>query len=708
MRTIIYPILIALSFLSFTSQAQLLTGTVVDQITLEPLVGANLYLKSNWRKGTSTDVNGEFAISVSKVDTLIVSYIGYKELQVPFSKAEVSLTIKLPQNITNIDEVVVKAEKLIAEEFTYRKVQRLDIYTNPSAKADPLLAVNSLPSSTTLDESANISFRGSSPVETGIFMNNVPIYDAIRFSQLNGIGTFSIFNTAIVDNMQVFPGNPPLEYGNTTSGLIAIQSTEQVPKVAINSATVTLASFGLLTSRPIGKKTGITVFSNFQPSEFIRGINQEALASIKKFRSFDLGINAVRNLSDNSILKIFNYSLYEGYDFQYEAPTYSGIFNQQKKRNFTIANWRKRINQSEFTINGNLSYSKAQFGYSDTDITIKNHDTFISANYQFFGASFDVKTGFTYDFRGQQFNGTFYTYDYAEGPGYPFQHQQSEQHVHRPEVYSYAKYYLGNKWIVGAGLRKNIPSSDQKSYLSGQVNTNYKLSDQFSINAGIGKYNKYALSQNENSSAYFIESKQASIDFSYQQDVTELTLSVFNKENKQGATTTNIIGTELFIKGKLFKNLTAQTSITYINGTSQNSTNNKKYESNYDLSYFIKGSLKYKPAPLFEITTTFLLRDGRYYQPLIGAAYYNDLNAYEPQYASIDNRTRLPDYNVIDLSISRLFPVSEKVTIITFASLSNVLNTKNVRGYIYNFDYSVRQDELFSQRTVYFGTVINF
>jgi len=44
----------------------------------------------------------------------------------------------------------------------------VEIYLNPSSKADPLLAVNSLPSATTLDESANISFRGRSPAETGI------------------------------------------------------------------------------------------------------------------------------------------------------------------------------------------------------------------------------------------------------------------------------------------------------------------------------------------------------------------------------------------------------------------------------------------------------------------------------------------------------------------------------------------------------------
>jgi hypothetical protein len=128
------------------------------------------------------------------------------------------LNVKLSAATTKLDEVEIKSERLIAADFTVRKMSKLAIYTNPSSKADPLLAVNTLPSSTTLDESPNISIRGSSPAETGIFFNNVPIYDAVRYAQINGLGTFSVFNTALINQVQVYPGNPPLEFGNTTSG----------------------------------------------------------------------------------------------------------------------------------------------------------------------------------------------------------------------------------------------------------------------------------------------------------------------------------------------------------------------------------------------------------------------------------------------------------------------------------------------------------
>ncbi|MEO1256700.1 MAG: carboxypeptidase-like regulatory domain-containing protein, partial [Bacteroidota bacterium] len=185
----------------------LVTGRVTDVDTSEPLIGAHIYLIHDWRKGAVTDINGEFQLALEKKDlrdSLIISFVGFSERILPIRP---EMDIQLDPIKIEGETVVVTAKPLISEEFKYVEIKKLEIYTNPAAKADPILAVNSLPSATTTDESANISLRGSSPIETSIYFNNVPIYDAVRYSQLNGIGTFSIFNTDIIKNVTVFPGN---------------------------------------------------------------------------------------------------------------------------------------------------------------------------------------------------------------------------------------------------------------------------------------------------------------------------------------------------------------------------------------------------------------------------------------------------------------------------------------------------------------------
>lgn len=701
-----YLAIILLLILSQVAVAQTVTsGKIVDAETSEPLIGANVYVKSDWQKGASTDVNGQFSLAgLSKGDTLIASYVGYNELVYPYT-GQPQITLALTSSITNMSEVVITAEKLVAEEFTYKKINRLDIYLNPSAKADPLLAVNSLPSSTTLDESANVSFRGSSPDETGVFVNNVPLYDFVRFSQLNGIGTFGIFNTAIVDELLVFPGNPPLEYGNTTSGLIAIKTNEEVPKAPTKTATVSLASYGLFVSQPIKENQSFTAFSNYQPAAIIKALNSEALNAIEDFNSLDLGMSYLNILNDNTVLKVFNYSLLEGYDFNLMSPTLSTIFEQRKRRNFTITNLRKKIGQSEFTFNNNISFSNSNFSYADADIELNNFDGFASINYQLSKTKFSFKSGLAMDYREEHFDGTFYTIDYAEGSGYPTASARSTTELIRPEAYAYLTYYAGDKWTLGGGLRKNIPTNEQEDFLSSQLSSKYNINSTSSLTFGVGNYHRYDFG-NEGGSV-LNESKQVSLDYNYTKSGTTIQASIYAKNTMVNNLESDIVGLELFVRGQIVNKLKGQLSYSLIDGVSKNSEG-VEFPNAFDLDYFIRGNLEWRLNAKWTFNSTFSFRQGNYYQPFELAIFEPEINAYRPEFSGLTSQERLPEYGTIDINVSRMFPISEKVNIIAFGSMNNILNKENVRTYTYIFDYSDRSASLFSQRTVYLGAVINF
>ena len=57
----------------------------------EPIIGANVVLKGS-ATGVVTDVDGNFSMSVSGNDVLMVSYIGYNSLEIPV-KGQKSLNI---------------------------------------------------------------------------------------------------------------------------------------------------------------------------------------------------------------------------------------------------------------------------------------------------------------------------------------------------------------------------------------------------------------------------------------------------------------------------------------------------------------------------------------------------------------------------------------------------------------------------------------
>ena len=65
------------------SQQISVKGIVKDQIG-EPVIGANVLVRGT-TNGVITNVNGEFILSASKSDVLVVSFVGYTTQEIPVS-----------------------------------------------------------------------------------------------------------------------------------------------------------------------------------------------------------------------------------------------------------------------------------------------------------------------------------------------------------------------------------------------------------------------------------------------------------------------------------------------------------------------------------------------------------------------------------------------------------------------------------------------
>lgn len=695
--------LLALVAATFSyAQCTHVRGVIRDAETKEVLPGATVYLSSNSVNGTTSNALGEFEIQATVGDELTIKFIGYETQNISIDNSCQVLVVLAP-NTTNLEEMTIKAERLAAEEFSVKKIRKLDIYTNPSAKADPLLAVNSLPSATTLDESANISLRGSSPAETGIFLNNVPISDAVRYAQLNGIGTFSIFNTSLISQVQVYPGNPPLEFGNTTSGLISLSTDEVIPDKTSHSVSVSLANIGFYTQRKLSGSSSLSAFSNIQPSAGIKWVNPVSLERLKRFNTVDLGLHYLHRLGEQTIAKVFVYGNAESFRYETHQPTYVGTFHQKKLRTFTIVNLRHRLKHGELSFNQGFNISHADFQLSTIDIRLKLNDLFSSISYQHFPKNGEVKTGLSYDYKASDFSGVLPEYYYALGEEFPTTSVHFTPSVALPEAFVYGKYFLHPQWIIGAGLRKNIAFDSQPDFLSSQINLNYKPSSYWSILLSAGRYNKIQLSQDEYAESLHFQTDQYSLDISHTTPASENSLSFFYKEGKQGELASNIKGIEVFSRYRILHNVKVQLSFTSLDA--QEIVQQKAHSSRYDIHYFFRGSVEYKFLTTWTIAAIFLKRQGSFYLPVVNAVYQIPLGAYEPFYGAQD---RLPDYNQLDISISKLLLVGKESSAVLFAGLGNVPNFKNVREYTYNYDYTQATEELFSLRTLYFGAVVNF
>lgn len=697
-------VLIFLATAAFAQTCPVVTGKVSEQ-NGDALPGANIRLKSDPATGVSSSPDGSFSIALKGADTLIVSFIGYEERMIPVGHGRCTVSITLASSTKTLEGVVITGQRLIAEEFKTNSFNQLDVYRNPSSKADPVLAVNALPSATTLDESANISLRGSSPAETGIFLDNVPIHDAVRYSQLNGIGTFSIFNTQLISKVQVFPGNPPLEFGGTTSGLIALDTRSYIPPSPSHKLSLTLASIGWFSEFSTGKRSALTIFSNYQPSILLKAVNETSLARLKKFDSNDLGIHWYLNTRKKGQLKFFNYSLRETYRYQYIEPTFDGDFNQKKKRNFSVLTFVQPFGRTEVSLNQGASFSRAAYDFAASAFKVNLTDHYTSVNVQRTGNKADFKIGVAREIRYSGFIGTFNAFDYAIGPQYPHASAEASSKLVTTELYSYAKYHTREKFSIGTGVRSNFPDGDQKHYISYQANARYEISAPFALLVSYGRYNKYEFSQGSDAPV-FIRSDQLSADLVYSKKANEGTMSFFAKKVVQGNATTQVRGAELYYKYTHSSKLQAQISLTSLNAVTE--TTSMSYASPYDLKYFIRGNVIWGFRPTWSVSGILLYRQGTFYNPVIDTRLDEQLGVYIPTFAANDQQARLPYYGNISCNLSKLYTIGDRFPAVAFIGLSNIIDRKNVRGYLYNFDYSEKQEDLLSGRTLFFGTMITF
>ena len=95
-----FLVLFFISSLLFAQEKDV-SGTVTDENGL-PLIGVNIIVK-NTSRGTQTDFDGNYSISVSPGETLVFSFVGFSAIEKPLEKAQINVAMAAE----NLDEVVV-------------------------------------------------------------------------------------------------------------------------------------------------------------------------------------------------------------------------------------------------------------------------------------------------------------------------------------------------------------------------------------------------------------------------------------------------------------------------------------------------------------------------------------------------------------------------------------------------------------------------
>ena len=240
---------LVLSFLSLIalSQTGTIKGFVYNSTNGDPLMFANI-LVDNTKLGTSTDINGFFIINKVPKGTqkIKIQTIGFADTVITVEiVAEKSMNLKIeltPQNQT-LETVEISGEREIAKtesRVSVKKVTAADIQKMPSigGQADIAQYIQVLPGVVfSGDQGGQLYIRGGSAIQNKVLLDGMVIYNPFH-----SIGLFSVFETDIIRNADIYTGGFNARYGGRLSSIMDITTRDGNKKNTAGK--ISLSTFG--------------------------------------------------------------------------------------------------------------------------------------------------------------------------------------------------------------------------------------------------------------------------------------------------------------------------------------------------------------------------------------------------------------------------------------------------------------------------------
>ena len=237
-------------------------GFVYDKSNGEPMIFTSVYLEGT-SFGMATDVNGFFNLTRIPPGhyTLMATFMGYDTVKVSIDLlAGRILTKKLFVNPSSIriEEFVVTAEKQEMKTQIYTSIVKItpkQIDKIPSIGGEPDLAqyLQVLPGVVfTGDQGGQLYIRGGSPIQNKVLLDGMIVYNPFH-----SIGLFSVFDSDILRNADVYTGGFSAEYGGRISSIMDITTRDgNKNKLAGKFSTSTFGS-KILLEGPLKKPADI-------------------------------------------------------------------------------------------------------------------------------------------------------------------------------------------------------------------------------------------------------------------------------------------------------------------------------------------------------------------------------------------------------------------------------------------------------------------
>lgn len=490
MKKAIYTFLLLFLGVAAASAQNTVKGVLLDADKGEAIPFAQVYLDStnHW---SSTDINGYFVISKIPNGNYVIKvrYIGYEEYSEPVTLKHQTVTknIHLKPSSKRLKDVVITGnknqERKMQTQVSVEKITASQIQQMPSigGQADLAQYLQVLPGvNSTGDQGGQLYIRGGSMIQNLTLLDGMVVYNPFH-----SIGLYSIFETDVILNADIYTGGFGAEYGGRLSSVMDITTRDGNKKH--HSGKIGLNTFGssLLLEGPLKReKNGSTSTISYLLSaknSFLSRTSETLYPYIEGSLPFDF-TDIYGKISINSGLgSKINFF---GFRFDDRVDGYQSIAN------FHWNNYGAGTNFALMT--GTSSLIDGSVAYSHYDVSLTDNST--SPKYSAIGG-FNVNLGIT-NFIGNNkmkygLGIEGYSTDYKYTTIYGVNRSQKENST---TVSAYVTYNarLG-KWLIDPGVRFVYYASMSEPSFEPRMAAKFNINDKLRLKLAGGMYSQTIL-----------------------------------------------------------------------------------------------------------------------------------------------------------------------------------------------------------------------
>ena len=361
---------IMLIFASTLMYAQEITGTVVDE-TGEGVIGATVKEKGT-SNGAVTDLDGNFKIKVEKGAVLVISYIGYDNVEIA---AAPGMKVELKENASELAEVVVtgyQTQRKADLTGSVAVVKTDELKT--SSDTDPMRALQGKVPGMTVTSNGSPVGAGTVRIRGGGSFNSSqdPLFI------IDGVPTTTNLNTLNmndIETMQVLKDAASASiYGSRAANgviIITTRSGKKGDKVRVDFSANLTASF-------YNKQTMMKLSNT---ADYATAMAQAAMNDGLDPEQYANNYGLTLNATAGTPIQAYDPATGQMRQFTVNGR-YDGYMNLSKTMRFSDTDWLDEISRTGFAQSYDLSISNAtektsalvSFGYKKTNGILKYTD----------------------------------------------------------------------------------------------------------------------------------------------------------------------------------------------------------------------------------------------------------------------------------------------------------------------------------------------